>query len=169
MKKQLINLAAMFTVVASLAIIAAAQQVRVAKEDGAWTEEITGTLSAARNLHVKVDAGSVRVQGGPQQDITYSIRIRSMSGDEQQARKQFEVYKVNASARGDSASIVGEWEGNHSRICPGEFVINVPRELELARLETSGGGVSVNGITGRVEAESGGGKIHIDGVGGARG
>jgi len=167
MRKQLTNLAAMFAFVTSLAVLAAAQQVRVAKEDGAWVQEVTGTLSAARNLRVKVDAGSVRVQGGPQQDITYSIRLRSMSGDEQQARREFEAYKINASAHGDSASIAGEWEGSHSRICSGEFVINVPRSLEFARLETSGGGVSVNGIAGRVEAESGGGKIRVDNVGGS--
>jgi len=167
MMKPLIKFAAMLSVITSLAFLANAQQVRVSREDGSWTEEITGNLSGARELHVRVDAGSVRVQGGSQQDITYSIRIRSNSSDEQQARRQFEAYKVNAAVRGDIASISTEGQGSHRRICSGEFVINVPKDLALARLETSGGGVTVNGISGRVEAESGGGKVHLDNIGGS--
>lgn len=167
MKKPLTKFAAMIAVLTSLAFVANAQQVRISKEDGTWTEEITGTLSGARELHVRVDAGSVRVQGGPQQDITYSIRIRSNSSDEQQARRQFEAYKVNASSRGDVAAISTEGQGGHRNICSGEFVINVPKDLALARLETSGGGVTVNGIAGRVEAESGGGKVRLDNIGGS--
>ena len=167
MKKQLTKFAAMFTVITSLAFLANAQQVRVSREDGAWIEEVTGSLSPARNLHVKLDSGAVRVQGAAQQDITYVIRIRSTSSDEQQARRQFEAYKINASSHGDNANISAEWQGSHNRICSGEFVITVPRNLEFARLETSGGGVSVNGIAGRVEAESGGGKIRLDDIGGS--
>ena len=121
---------------------------------------------AAKNLSVRVDFGSVRVQGSSQQDITYVIRTRSYGSDEKQARREFEAYKINASAHGDSALIEGDWQGHRHNLCSGEFVINVPRNLELAKLETSGGGVTVNGIAGRVEAESGGGKIHLDDIGG---
>jgi DUF4097 and DUF4098 domain-containing protein YvlB len=165
MMKPHTKLAAVLLLITSLALIANAQQVRVSREDGSWTEELTGTLSGARELHVQVDSGSVRVQGGPQQDITYSIRIRSNSSDEQQARRQFEGYKVNASSHGDIATI--STEGRHRNLCSAEFVINVPKDLGLARLETSGGGVTVNGISGRVEAESGGGKVRLDNIGGS--
>ena len=48
-------------------LLAMAQQSRVYREGGNWTQEITGTLAAARNLRVKVDMGSVRVEGGSQQ------------------------------------------------------------------------------------------------------
>lgn len=157
----------MCAMVTSLAYLAAAQQVRVTRDAGAWTEEISGSLPTAKNLHVKLDSGAVRIQGGQQQDISYIIRIRSTSGDEQQAHRQFEAFKLSAANRGDGAWITGEWQGGHNRICSGELVINVPRDLELARVETSGGGVAVHSIAGRVEAESGGGKVRLDDIGGS--
>jgi DUF4097 and DUF4098 domain-containing protein YvlB len=152
--------------VALLASIASGQQTRVYRDGDSWTEEVTGSLSAARNLRVRVDFGSVRVQGSSQQDITYVIRTRSYVSDEKQARREFESYKITASAHGDSAFIEGDWQGHRHNLCSGEFVIHVPRSLDLAKIETSGGGVTVTEIAGRVEAESGGGKIHLDDVGG---
>jgi len=41
--------------------LARAQETRVFGEGGNWTQEITGSLAAAKNLRVKVDVGSVRV------------------------------------------------------------------------------------------------------------
>jgi DUF4097 and DUF4098 domain-containing protein YvlB len=167
MMKKLFQPAAMFAVIASLASIALAQQVRVFRDGGAWTQEITGTLAGARNLHVKVEMGSVRVQGTTQNEISYVIRNRSYSNDEAQSRHDFEAYKITASNHGDAAWVVGDWQGGRHKICSSEFVINVPRDLELARIETSGGGVTVTGIGGRVEAESGGGKVRLDDIGGS--
>jgi hypothetical protein len=164
---RLIKFAALFVMTTSLASIALAQQVRVYRDGSAWVQEITGSLAGARNLHVKVDMGSVRVQGSSQTEITYVIRNSSYSGDEQTSRREFDAYKISASTRGDTAWIVGNWQGGRHKICGSEFVVNVPRDLDLAKLETSGGGVTVNGIAGRVEAESGGGRVKLDDIGGA--
>ena len=162
--KQFIKILA---VAAFLVSIAAAQQTRVFHEGDAWTEEVTGTLPAARTLKVQVDFGSVHIQGSSQQDITYVIRTHSYTSNEKQARHEFDAYKINASSHNDVAMISGNWEGGHNHFCSGEFVINVPKNLDLAKLETSGGGVMVSGIAGRVDAESGGGKIHLDDIGGS--
>src|SRR5215468_10458773 len=167
MVKRLSKFAGAIATVAFLASIASAQQVRVYRDGGAWIQEISGSLSAAKNLHIRVDFGSVRIQGGSQQDISYVIHTRSYTSDEKQARKELESYKVNVSTRADGAWIEGDWQGGRHNLCSGEFVINVPRDLALARVETSGGGVSANGISGRVEAESGGGKIRLDNIGGS--
>ena len=166
MVKKYSQFAGVLVAVALLASIASGQQTRVYRDGDSWTEEVTGSLSAARNLHIRVDFGSVRVQGSSQHDITYVIRTRSYGSDEKQARREFEAYKINASAHGDTALIEGDWQGHRHNLCSGEFVINVPRNLDLAKIETSGGGVTVNGIAGRVEAESGGGKIQLDDIGG---
>ena len=88
MINRITKFAAMFTVITSLASIALAQQVRVYAEGGGWVQEITGSLSGARNLHVKVDMGSVRVQGSSQAEITYVIRNRSYDAGEQQSRRE---------------------------------------------------------------------------------
>jgi DUF4097 and DUF4098 domain-containing protein YvlB len=149
---------------AGLAPLAAAQDSHVSQDSNG--KEITGSLAAARNLRVKVDMGSVVVRGGQQQNITYDIRTRfGSSGDE--ARRQSDQYKVTAYVKGDTAWIVGEWQGGRRpHHFSGEFAINVPREIALVKLETEGGNVDATGVSGHVEAESGGGSVKLDDIGG---
>jgi hypothetical protein len=119
-----------------------------------------------KNLHVKLDMGSVVVHGGQQQGINYVVHTRAYTSSEEDARRQFGNYKISAYVRGDTAWIVGDWQGRHPRKFSGEFAINVPREIGLVKVETEGGNVDTIGIAGRVEAESGGGSIHLDDIGG---
>jgi DUF4097 and DUF4098 domain-containing protein YvlB len=147
--------------------LASAQQGRVYGDGGNWTQEITGSLTTVKNLKIKVDIGSVRVEGGSQSSINYVIRNHSYSGSEDRARREFDSYKISAYVRGDTAWIVADWEGGRPHKFSGDFVVNVPREMEEIKIETEGGNVSTSGITGRVEAESGGGNIRFDDIGGA--
>jgi DUF4097 and DUF4098 domain-containing protein YvlB len=171
---QIMGLSAIVALLAPLSLIslgfvlpAQAQETHVSREGGAWGEEITGSLAAVKVLRVKVDTGSVVVHGGQQQGINYAAHIRFGTYSEQEARRQFEQYKVNAYVKGDTAWIVAEWEGGHQpRHCSSEFSVHVPREMSLVKLETDGGEVDATGVTGRVEAESGGGGVHLDDIGG---
>jgi hypothetical protein len=147
--------------------LASAQETRVYREGGSWAQEITGSLAAAKNLHVKVDVGSVHVQGGSQSDISYSIHNRVNTSPEEKARREFESYKINAYVRGDTAWIVAEWQGGGSRKFSSNFEVHVPRGTEWVKLETDGGSVETTGIAGRVDAASGGGSIRLDDIGGA--
>jgi len=147
--------------------LAQAQETRIAREGGAWGQEITGSLAGVKNLRVKVDTGSVVVRGGQQQGINYVAHIRFGTSSEQDARRQFEQYKVNAYVKGDTAWIVGDWQGGHQpRHCSSEFAVMVPRDMTLVKLETDGGNVDATGLTGKVEAQSGGGSVHLDDIGG---
>src|SRR5580704_19014731 len=146
--------------------VASEQQTRVYGDGGNWTQEITGSLATVRNLKVKVDIGSVRVEGGSQQSINYTIRNHSYSDSQDRAQREFDNYKISAYVRGDTALIVADWEGGRPHKFSGDFVVNVPRAMDEIKIETEGGNVSANGITGRLDAESGGGSIHIDDIGG---
>jgi DUF4097 and DUF4098 domain-containing protein YvlB len=146
--------------------LASAQQTRIYGDGGNWTQEISGSLAAVKNLKVKVDIGSVRVEGGSQQGISYVIRNHSYSGSEDRARREFDSYKISAYVRGDTAWVVGDWEGGRPHKFSGDFVINVPREMDEIKIETEGGSVTATGITGRVDAQSGGGTIRFDDIGG---
>jgi len=163
--KHATKLAGVGVLVAALASLALCQEARVYREGSNWVQEMTGDLGAAKNLRVKLAAGSVRVQGGSQTGITYVIHRRAYTASEQQARREFESYRVNPSVKGDTAWIVAE-SGGRDRKCADEFVINVPRNLESAKIETGGGNVNATGIAGRVELESGGGNLHLDDIGG---
>lgn len=143
-----------------------AQEGRVFGEEGNWTQEITGSLGSARNLKVKIECGTVRVSGGSQQGISYTIRNHSSSTKEEKARREFEGYKITTNVRGDTAQITAEWEGGRPRHFSGEFTIEVPRDMDEVKVETDGGNVDTSGISGRVEAESGGGNIRLDDIGG---
>jgi len=168
MSKTLLRFAGTFALLASLISLASAQQQnRIYREGGNWAEEITGSLTPAKNLRVKVDVGSVRIVGGSQPVINYVIRNRAYSSSEDKARREFDSYKISAYVRGDTAWIVGDWQGGRPKRFSGEFVINVPREMEWVKVETEGGSVSTTGIAGRADAESGGGSIHVDDIGGA--
>jgi hypothetical protein len=153
-------------VLALLAPLALGQEVHVSREGGDWGQEITGTLAAVRNLRVKADGGTVAVRGGQQQGINYVVHTRLRTSSEQEARRQFDQYKVTAYVKGDTAWIVGEWQGRQPRHCWEEFSIMVPRDIALVKLETDGGSVDTTGVGGRVEAQTGGGSIHLDDIGG---
>jgi DUF4097 and DUF4098 domain-containing protein YvlB len=156
----------LFTILAFLTPLAIAQETHISREGDAWGQVITGQLAAVRNLRVKVDMGSVVVRGAQQQGIHYVIHTRAGSSSEEDARRQLDDFKISAYVRGDTAWIVGDWEGGRSRKFSGEFDINVPREIALVKIETEGGNVDTTGVAGRVEAESGGGNIHLDDIGG---
>jgi DUF4097 and DUF4098 domain-containing protein YvlB len=161
---QIVGLTSILTVVAPLVL---AQETHVSREGGSWGQEITGSLAAVKNLRVKVDMGAVVVHGGQQQGINYVVHTRFGNSSEQDARRQFEQYKVTAYVKGDTAWIVGDWQGGRRpRHCSSEFSVMVPREMALVKLETEGGNVEATGVAGRVEAESGGGGIRFDDIGG---
>jgi DUF4097 and DUF4098 domain-containing protein YvlB len=144
-----------------------AQEAKMSREGGSWAQEVTGSLAAVKNLRVKVDMGSVVVRGGQQQGINYVFHTRFGNSSEQEARKQFEQYKVTAYVKGDTAWITGDWQGgHHPRHFSGEFSVMVPREMALVKLETEGGNVDATSLAGRVEASTGGGSIRVDDIGG---
>ncbi|MGA3090243.1 MAG: hypothetical protein ABSD75_16650 [Terriglobales bacterium] len=159
---KLVSVAAFAVMLSSLAL---AEQTRVYREGSSWVQEMTGDLGAAKNLRVKLAAGSVHVQGGAQGGITYVIHRKTYTSSEEQARREFESYRVSASVKADTAWLVAE-SGGRDRKCSDDFVINVPRNLDFAKIETGGGNVNVAAIAGRVEINSGGGNLRLDDIGG---
>ena len=156
-----------FGLLALLVTLCAAQQTSVQKEGSNWTSVANGSLSGVRNLHIKVQVGAVRVEGGSNQGITYVIRNYSNESSEDRARRQFDSYKISSYVRGDTAWIVGEWEGGRPHKFSSDVTVSVPRDMELVKIETEGGAIVTTGISGRLEAKSGGGGIHLDDIGGA--
>jgi DUF4097 and DUF4098 domain-containing protein YvlB len=166
---QILGLAGVLALLATMLVpsTAAAQETKVAREGGAWGQEITGSLSGVKYLRVKVDMGSVVVRGGQQGDIKYVVHTVFGNSSEQDARRQFDLYKVTAYVKGDTAWIVGDWQGDKQpRHFSGSFSINIPHEMALVKVETEGGNVDATGIAGRLEAESGGGSLRLDDISG---
>jgi DUF4097 and DUF4098 domain-containing protein YvlB len=166
---QVVGLAIALALTAPLSFVSQvqAQETKVSREGGSWAQEVTGSLAAVKNLRVKVDMGSVVVRGGQQQGINYVVHTKFGTSSEQEARREFEQYKVTAYVKGDTAWITGDWQGGrHPRHFSGEFSVMVPREMALVKLETEGGNVDATALSGRVEATTGGGSIKVDDIGG---
>ncbi len=166
---QIVGLAPVLALLASMSFVtqSPAQETHITREGGSWAQEMTGSLAGVKNLRVKVDMGSVIVRGGQQQGINYVIHTRFGNSSEQDARREFEQYKIAAYVKGDTAWIVGDWQGSrHPRRCSSEFSVMVPREMALLKLETDGGNVEASGVSGKVEAQSGGGTLRLDDIGG---
>lgn len=154
-------------VLLAAATLCAAQQGSVQREGSSWTNVVNGSMSGVHNLHIKVEVGGVRVEGGSTQGISFVIRNRSYESSEDRARRQFAEYKISSYVKGDTAWIVGQWESGRPPKFSSDVTVSVPREIELVKIETEGGGIVTTGIAGRLEAESGGGSIHLDDIGGA--
>jgi DUF4097 and DUF4098 domain-containing protein YvlB len=165
------KLASIPVIVAALASLALGQEARVYREGSNWVQEISGDLGAAKNLRMNLEGGSVRIQGGSQAGITYIIHRRAYTSSEKQARHEFDSHKISTYVKGDTAWIKDEKPPpivvevrNHK--CADDFVINVPRSLQAAKIETGGGNVNTSGIAGHVEIASGGGNLQLDDIGG---
>jgi len=165
--KRLLQIVGLAGALALLAPLVVAQESRISREGGIWGQETTGSLAGVKVLRVKVDMGSVVVRGAQQQGINYVVHTNYKTSSEQDARHQFEQYKISAWVKGDTAWIVGDWQGDKQpRHFSGEFSVMVPREMALVKLETDGGNVEATGLSGRVEAESGGGGMRLDEISG---
>lgn len=143
----------------------AAQQGSVQRQGNAWTSVSNGTLAGVHNLHIQLEAGAVEVEGGAAQGISYVIQNRSYDTSEERAQRQLQAYKVNSYVHGDTAWIVGQWEGGRPNKFSTDVKVTVPRDLDLAKIETAGA-ISVKGIRGRVDGQSAGGAIILDDIGG---
>lgn len=142
------------------------QQSKVYREGNAWVEEIAGTVPNARNVRVSAAMGSVRVQGGTRSDIAYVVRKRSYASSEDAARREFERFRVSANRSADAAVIMGESDTRNFHRFSVDFALDVPRNLDSAKVDTRGGSIAVRNIAGRADLTSGGGSLRLDDVGG---
>jgi hypothetical protein len=156
--------ATVLVVAVMAAIPALAQNSRIYRDGNGWVEEITGSLPQTRTLKVSTDIGSIQVNGSNDSEIKYTIRKHSYSSSEESARRAFQQFGITASRRGDMALIEGSWDGGHGRRFNAEFNLNVPRGVQLVKLNSDGGSINVASIAGKLEAETGGGEVHLDDI-----
>ncbi len=152
-------------VILAIALPLWAQQSRIYRDGNSWVEEITGSLPAARELHVNTDAGSVQVQGNSPR-VSYMVRKRSYAPTEALARRQFEQMRVSAMKTGETDLIEGRLGKKNLGRFGQEFIVQVPRELSLVKVETRGGSLTFTSIAATVVASTGGGLIKLDDLNG---
>jgi DUF4097 and DUF4098 domain-containing protein YvlB len=142
-----------------------AQQARVYRDGNSWVEEITGVMPVARELRVITDVGSVQIQGNSPR-VSYVIRKRSYAPNEDLARKQFDHLHITAIKIGDSDSIEAKASRKELTRFGAEFIVQVPRDLGLVRVQTRGGSLTFTSIAATIVASTGAGLIKLDDLAG---
>jgi hypothetical protein len=142
---------------------ALAQQSRVYREGASWVEEVSGSVPAAPNLSIRLEAGNVSVQGGSGQEIGYVMKKRVRSSNEVEARRQFGQFRFAASRNGDAVMLEGGAPGK-TRALSGDLSVTVPRTIAFVKAVTLGGNETLEHINGRVEAWTAGGNIDLDDI-----
>ncbi len=143
-----------------------AQQSRVYRDGNSWVEEITGTLPPSRQVRVTTDVGSVQVQGSSPR-VTYVIRKRSYAPSQEAARRQFEQMRVSAIKNAEGAFIEGRLTNRNMGRFNAEFVVQIPRQLELVKVETRSGSLNVSSVAATVVGATGGGWVKLDDLDGS--
>jgi DUF4097 and DUF4098 domain-containing protein YvlB len=129
-----------------------------------WIQEVSGTFSTGKTVKVKSSSGSIRILGAQQPNITYTIREHVRAATEERAHRELSRMKFTTYSSGDTVVLQADCEGSKQGSI--DFEVRVPAQTTLVRLETEGGSVAANNLSGRVEAKTGGGGIQLDRISG---
>jgi DUF4097 and DUF4098 domain-containing protein YvlB len=127
--------------------------------------QLEGAVPHAQALHVKIEGGSIRLEGYSGDRIAYQVHHSDSSNSVRATAPDVPLYKVAIYRQGSTSWLVASPQSEPISIRPIELVVRVPRELQSVALETSGGDVSVHDVGGRVEVQTGGGHVRLDSVG----
>ena len=100
-------------VLAMLAPLALAQETHVSREGRHLGPSPHGIAGRSQEPESQAGHGLGGGSRHQQAGIDYTLHMRSQASSEQDARRQFEAYKVSAYVKGDTAWVVGEWQGVH--------------------------------------------------------
>ncbi|HEY1939792.1 MAG TPA: hypothetical protein VGJ33_17810 [Candidatus Angelobacter sp.] len=151
--------------VASVAAVAQSPSPRLYRaSSNEWIQEVSGTFSTGKIVKVKSSSGSIRVQGAKQTNVTYTIREHVRAATEASARRELTRMKFTTYSSGDTVVLQADCEGSNQGSI--DFDVQVPAQTSLVRLQTDGGTVAANNLSGRVEAKTGAGGIQLDRISG---
>lgn len=143
---------------------------RTYREGANWVQEMKGAVTASKSIKVTSATGSVEVRGDTNAtSVTYTVRKIVRNSSEEQARREFAFFNMNAGRKMDTTYVWGGWTGGarpkHSKLTL-EYRISVPKDTELVKVETMGGSVNVYSIKGKAYLQTAGGSISSDEIGG---
>ncbi len=143
---------------------AGAQTARSLARDGQyWIQTGNGTFSVAPGGRLRIVAsGNVELRGGSGDRVAYTLTRRLLADSEEEARRALRGFEVKTTTRGDWIYLTVT--SPLSKTVGADVSLTVPRSMREAFIETLGGNVQAYDFDGSVEAHTGGGQVHIDGV-----
>ncbi|MGH9673372.1 MAG: hypothetical protein ACRD44_09335, partial [Bryobacteraceae bacterium] len=132
-----------------------------------WVQTASGTLDLRTATRLRVTTrGAATVRGDQEAgDVRFVLKKRVQASNAAEARRLLAAFRVIPEWRGawGHVSVVMP---QRVRAAP-ELEVVAPRALMQVFLETQGGSLRVNGLDGEVQAQTAGGRIEADQIGGA--
>jgi DUF4097 and DUF4098 domain-containing protein YvlB len=139
-------------------------QSRILREGGAWVEETIGNLPSGRHMKIVADVGSVEVETGGQA-FRYIIRKRSFAPTQAEARRQFDMLRIQPGREGDFTQLRLALAGARQMArVSADIILQLPRDLAVIKVDTAGGNIVVQNTSSRLELVTRGGGILVHDV-----
>lgn len=132
------------------------------------------TVKPGGTLTVDTRRGSIEVEGASGSQVEVTVIREARTTNRSKAQEMFEKFPVDFEQRGGDVFVTANYRensawkrfwndlGNKLRV---KFIIKVP-EVYNVDLKTSGGGITVNDLEGRVESKTSGGSLKFDNIAG---
>ena len=144
-----------------------AQQVSPIEKQGRyWVRTVEGSIPAGTRLRVS-STGNITVSGDEGKQVRYRALKKIKARNEQEARRLLESASLSAALQGETAVVTLATPDCFRCNFLAEMTLLVPASTSEALLTTEGGSMTVEGIAGRVNADTAGGSIRMDKIGGA--
>ena len=144
----------------------AAQTVGPITRQGSYFIQIyEGSVPGQERLRVSA-IGDISIRGDDRDSVSYRVVLRIKARSVQEARQHFEQASPSASSTDGTATLTIGEVGCTRCGFGAEVEITVPRATADAMISTRGGKLDIQGIRGRVNADTAGGTITLDDIGG---
>ncbi len=163
----MIRIALALALVAGLQESAPAQRSSELRRDGRyWVQKESASIQAGSRLRVSA-VGAVRVRGAEIGEVRYTAVKRLRAENEAEARERLVPAGVSLARQG-GGSVVVSLRRAACRRCSfrADLEIDAPAATRQLVLVTEDGEIDVRGIAGEVNAETTGGRIALDAIGG---
>jgi hypothetical protein len=143
-----------------------AEESKLTRDGGFWVQTITGSEAARPEGRLRVSTrGPVTVRGGGEDLIRYTVTKRVKARSEAEARRLLRQFLVNTQRQGDLYTLTIAHGGEGWRSA--DLSLTAPRAFREVLLETHGGKVDAADLNGTVHVQTGGGGIRLDRITGA--
>ena len=173
-KRQLSSGKRTFAFCAAVAFLSTASQAqqqaapRFYQEGAQWVEEFSGFAPLSHMLKVMMAVGAIHVEGGGQDQISYTVRKRCLHGTQEAARKIFDQFRVLTARKTDATIIQGEWLGGKDiNDLVADLFVQVPHSVDAVAVHAKEGNITVKAIRAKLDIDTSAGNIDLDQIAGA--
>jgi hypothetical protein len=146
----------------------ASQPAKIYRDGPQWVEEFSGFAPLSHVLRVMMSVGAIHLEGGGQEQISYTVKKRCVRSTEEAARKIFDQFRVFSARKADATLIQGDWLGGRDlNDLISDIFVQVPRSVDAVAVNAHEGSITVRAIRAKLDAETTAGNIELDQIAGA--